>query len=208
MDNKSEVSSSMIKQSTCFSRMFSFCKLPSDNEDFTSKRSFLAHPSSIISYNSLSSKKEVKSPEKNGARFTFGIPSSPTPVHLMMEKDVLPMNIVFILGVEHKIVAKITHKKVGPLPPAQNNRSSFGNSENGRDSTIRKKDSLKDSLLNSLKRSFASQDKISIKTEKDSGTIPENIASYIANRLKYDIIIDALCGCGGVTTQVNCLFFT
>ena len=219
MDTDLSIKDSMAtyQQPNLFFNMFSCCKPSPTNRNSQASKPFLMyHPASVIAMNN-SPKKVVNSKNTDSGlatKFTFGIPYSNSRGQSIFEKEDLPVDMVFILGEKNKIVAKITHKKVETGNEAQFLRVSTFNesvlSANNQRESIdslksmkkEKKVSFKDSVINSLKRSLLSRKDKTVNAEENSGLIPENIANHIANRLECDIIIDALCGCGGTAMQV------
>lgn len=130
------------------------------------------------------------------------LPKQPISSNLkaLSQKGTNPTNQVFILGKKDKIVAKITHVKVSKAP------SNFSSGQSLKLEPLEEKDSpspIKWStrLLNAKHDIFTLWDK-GIKADKLEEVTPEGIAKHIASRLKYDMVIDALCGFGGNTLQV------
>ena len=207
-ENDVKYSTVTTQQSNSILNMFSCCKPSSPRDNPKSAKSSMYHPVSFLSPNN-SPNKVKKSEAGLAAKFTFGIPYNSSRGQSLFEKEDLPSNMVFILGDKNKIVAKITHKRVESSPETPFPRISTNSDVNFRasiDSTIsikkEKKESFKDSLLHSLKKRLLSRQSKAVNAEENSGLIPEKIASHIATRLKCDIIIDALCGCGGTALQV------
>lgn len=221
MDTKSGFKSSTITEqdSNSFFNMFSCCKPSPRHANPKATKSSMSHPVSSLTLSNSPNKVSNKYSEAGLAtRFTFGIPYSNSKGQSIFEKDDLPFNMVFILGDKNKIVAKITHKKVEAGPEPQFLRISTTSEVTVSSNMMResidsmksikkeKKESFKDSLLNTLRRRLLSRQNKTVSAEENSGLIPENIARHIATRLKCDIIIDALCGCGGTALQVSYYF--
>ena len=111
-----------------------------------------------------------------------------------------PIDKVFILGSHHKIVAKITMKKV--LRSSSSSFASF---------VVASKEAVQQKLLDgknvadipatAKKEIFSMYDK-GIKAIEWHEITPENIAEHIAKRLHCSVMVDALCGYGGNTIQV------
>ncbi len=193
--------------------VFGCCKPVQYEKDPRMKRNMMIHPASTIELDNPPAKNAISSYIDTylGNRFTFGAPHCGSRALSLLIKEENPMDQVFILGQNYKIVTKITQKRVDPpissqllnlgtttdLASSGNLRGSFGNI---------KKEPQKDSLLTSLRKTFFSKQKEVAKEEECPGMIPENIARHIANRLKTDILIDALCGHGGTAIQVNTFF--
>jgi hypothetical protein len=109
------------------------------------------------------------------------------------------VNEAFILGTKFKIVAKITKVKVNKSGtksgPALNAESNPFNGYTNSGSPPKWSENY-DQLLQYKKEIFSRFEK-GIKAEKWDQITPEIISKHIAERLKSDIIIDALCGYGG-----------
>ena len=143
----------------------------------------------------------------------------PIEVDMDLTVRVYPVDIVFILGEKNKIVAKITVTKVLKLTSIFDEKTSSilrmrgsvrgstssKNSELEKDLDWRERGkSMKQPKLSSQakKEIFSKYDK-GIKCEGWEEVTPERIAAHIANRIKCDTIIDALCGFGSNTIQVT-----
>jgi len=124
-------------------------------------------------------------------------------------KPAYPVDEVFILGTKDKIVAKITKVKV--LKPSTKNSSYAKSKQNPlkpdakTNSPVKWTESIKEAL--EYKKEIFSQYEKGIKAEQWEEITPEPIAKHIAERLACDIMIDALCGYGGNTIQVQILEF-
>jgi len=136
-----------------------------------------------------------------------------------------PIDKIFILGEKFKIVAKITVHKVAKstflienysMTPtkgmnssvirANKNRISVNSPPNG---LTRQKRSRAESAITGhdvpleAKREIFSKYEKGIKAEHWQEITPEKVAIHIAERLRCETIIDALCGFGGNTIQVS-----
>jgi len=130
-----------------------------------------------------------------------------------------PIDKIFILGETFKIVAKITVHKVAKTTQVIDSftlftkgmNSSVLNTNTNR-SSIHDKGKIKRSRAESAiaghdvsieaKREIFSKYEKGIKAEHWQEITPEKVAIHIAERLRCETIIDALCGFGGNTIQV------
>jgi hypothetical protein len=178
------------------------CLCCKDDEPIQNKvggTSMIRQPQGTMSENSmglLMNNSETSSPIANPN------PKQPTSQNVrgISLKGTYPTNQVFILGKKDKIVAKITHVKVSKAP------SNFTSGQSLKLEAVEDKDSpspvkWSTKLLNAKHDIFSLWDK-GIKADKLEEITPEAIAKHIAIRLKYDMVIDALCGFGGNTLQV------
>jgi len=210
-ETKSPALPSQKKSDGLIFGVFGCCKPVQYEKDPRMKRTMMAHPASTIELDNPPAKSAISSYLDTylGNRFTFGAPHCTSRALSLLIKEENPLDQVFILGQKHKIVSKITQKKVDP-PTASQFLSFAGGTDMASSTNLRasvgssksvKKEPQKDSLLTSLRKTFFSKQKESQKEEECPGMIPENIARHIANRLKTDILIDALCGHGGTAIQ-------
>ena len=128
------------------------------------------------------------------------------------------MDVVFILGSKDKIVAKITFVKVsksisimeagrkdlkamnGSVRDPPTRQGSLGDNEvrpRSQSGLISDK-----AVPKKVKKEIFSKFDKGIKAEEWLDITPEKVAKHIANRLKCDTIVDALCGFGGNAIQV------
>ncbi len=132
-----------------------------------------------------------------------------------------PKNKAFILGDNYKIIAKITSWKITEVLEVTDVPSSYGkltSNETSFDDMISglsmKSDLLDDKIKNEYlesktfineleKLSSSSPDNKGLMKEIYKEKLPNNVSKYLAQRLKCDHIIDALCEHGEITIQVR-----
>ena len=187
-------------------RIFGCCCRP-DNEQpssfFVNKS--LAHPTSTMSSHKY----------KSNQNEIF----DPNPIEIDPPKE-YPIEQVFILGEKYKIVAKITIKKVSkptsilqqvPVVKRMMTESVRGapvkkSNSQDKEGVLRQRTESavfgKELPLQIKKEIFSKYEK-GIKAEQWQEITPEKVAMHVADRLRCDTIIDALCGFGGNAIQVS-----
>jgi len=130
---------------------------------------------------------------------------------------VYPFNEVFILGNKYKIVALITRKKIDKGNSIQVSlRESLSslvkeNAKNNSNSNTSSKAKWSNLVKNcasieNKKDLSGKDDKLASSNASYNGN-HENLGSYLASRLKCDVLVDAVCGFGEITKYVSTFFF-
>ena len=214
MENNLKRTSASVSSSPKKSSLLSFlgCCSPSrnDSDDVKPvKRSTIpAHPATTISMGQSSAKKSFVT---EADHYNSGMGNLAKQIDFegnsesSILKDIKGIGRIILLGNKYKIVAKINIvnvEKMESLPQMMISVSKEPKRSGGSfDSpNPKKKDNIKGSILNSMKRTFSKAE------DNDYAHQPQmtcqRVATHIAKRLKCDIIIDALCGFGGNAIQV------
>lgn len=123
--------------------------------------------------------------------------------------DHYPINEVFMLGKQEKIVAKIITRKICEASQITSSLlSSVFGVFSQKESVLQPDGSSHNEHTSNLKGSLSvakiesAQSERGIQVEGMHDMTPGNVARHIAHRLKCEVIIDALCGYGETTLQV------
>ena len=125
--------------------------------------------------------------------------------------DIFPVNEIFILGRSYKIIAKITAKTITTFtsPTFKDMGSPFSKSikdEGVQESAMNTKNLWSSSVLNMTSLNVGKQKSsganLSSSITSDVYSLPESVAAHIGNRLRCDVLIDAMCGSGTSSLQV------
>lgn len=122
--------------------------------------------------------------------------------------DQYPINEVFILGKQEKIIAKIIVRKISEAPQITSSLLSSVFGVFSQKETLlhaegsSHQESSKGGSLSIGKIESNQTEKTPIHIEGLHDITPGNVARHIAHRLKCDVIIDALCGYGETSLQV------
>jgi len=186
-------SSSISEKKSSFIELFNFCGTKPTSTGFTSPKSILPRPAFSIDISNPPVKKILTIEAEAG--------SSRKQSEFKLATKNYPLDKVFILGKDHKIVAKITAKKISNCSPLQ--FYSFGHKiQEVMKNKISEEETKKCEIPSEIKKEiFSMYDKGIMATEWHEIT-PENVAVHIAKRLHCNIMVDALCGFGGNTIQV------
>lgn len=129
---------------------------------------------------------------------------------------VYPSNEVFILGNKYKIVAFITRKKIDKENSVQVSlreslsslvKENVRNNSNSNTSSKAKWSNLVKNCasIENKKDLSGKDDKLASSNASCNGN-HESLGSYLANRLKCDVLVDAVCGFGEITKYVSDFF--
>ena len=186
-------SASISEKKTGFLELFNFCATKPSPTSVTSSKTFPFRPTFSIDINKPPTK-SVLTNDTESALSRNHSASKP-------RKKNYPSDKVFILGENHKIVAKITAKKISNCSPLQ--FTSFGQHfQEIMKSKSFEENPEKSEIPTAIKKEIFSMYDKGIKATEWHEITPENVAVHIAKRLHCNIMIDALCGFGGNTIQV------
>ena len=147
----------------------------------------------------------------------YGMSSLTLPIEFGKENDyfvlndVFPINEIFILGRSYKIITKITEKIITTFinPTLRDTGNPFTRpirDEGSHEGSMGTKNLWSNSVINmtplNVGKQKSSGANLSGSIVSDIYTIPENVAAHIGNRLRCDILIDAMCGSGTSSRQV------
>jgi len=143
----------------------------------------------------------------HGASSMSFLPEKTGKKELYASNDIFPMNQTFILGRKYKIVAKITEKTIASFvnPIMKELNSPLSRPIREEASPLSTKNPWANSVLNmttlnaAKQRSSVTNNSTSLISEP--WVLPENVAAYIGNRIRCDILIDAMCGTGTSSIQ-------
>ena len=131
---------------------------------------------------------------------------------------VYPSNEVFILGNKYKIVAYITKKKIDKENSIQVSlreslssliKENVRNNSNSNTSSKAKWSNLVKNCasIENKKDLSAKEDRLASSNASYNGN-PESLGCYLANRLRCDVLVDAVCGYGEITKYVSNIYNT
>jgi len=187
---------SFLKKATTFLGLFNSCVTEESHKPFNMNRNAGNRP--FLSIN-------VDPPSQKNSPTRFADLSIESEISLSGSKmakiaSEYPLDKVFILGEEYKMVVKIVNKKIPSCSPPT--ASVFVPNLKGamNDRAVKNmNESIKIPAI--VKQEIFSKFDKGIKATEWHEITPENVAVHIAKRLHCNIMVDALCGFGGNTIQ-------